>query len=93
MPGGRLDDFSGTITTGGVSQLAVEHNVSRSLLFIQNVSAADLWVNFDTPATAAAPSVKLIPNATLTAAESWIPNGRVYVLGGTTGQAFVVKEA
>lgn len=92
MPGGRLDDFSGTITTGGVSQLVAAHNVSRSLLLIQNVSTADLWVNFGVPAVATTPSIKLNAGGSLSAYAGWIPSGAVHILGSITGQAFTVKE-
>lgn len=92
MAGGRLNDFSGLIITGGVSQLVVPTNTARQLLLIQNVSSANLWINFDSPAGAFQASFKIPPDAILEARIPWIPTGQVHIFGLTTGQIFVVKE-
>lgn len=93
---GAFTDGSGTITTGGTSQQARPQNLGRQFLFIQNVSTADLWVNFGVAAVQNQPSIKLTPNSAVEfslGASGLVPTASVNIVGATTGQAYVVKEA
>lgn len=91
---GPLTDLSGTVTTGGTAQ-TVSAAKPRRYLLIQNISAEDLWVNFGVAAVADSPSV-LIPGALdagLVFEAGFIPDGYLSVIGATTGNKFVIKEA
>lgn len=93
MARGRLTDLSGTVTTGGTSQQVAVANIDRELFFLQNLSAGDLWVNFDTAAVTQQPSIKVPPGATFVAEQNFVPTGAIHIIGATTGQAFTAKEA
>lgn len=86
-------DRSGTITTGASAQEAAPENLNRRLLFVQNVSDTNLWVNVGAAAVANQPSILLVPNAMLQWGPDVVPTGAVSVIGATTGKAFVCKEA
>jgi hypothetical protein len=95
-PGGSLIDGSGTVTTGGTSQVVFTANVGRQYLLIQNVSDADLWVNFGTAAVESQPSIKILPDGAVefsSAGTGVVPTGTVNVRGATTGKAFTAKQA
>ena len=89
---GSLTNRSGTITSGGTSQELAAANTSRKYLFVQNVSTGDLWVNFGTAAVTTQPSIKLMPDASLTMT-GFVSTQAVNIIGATTGQAFTAKEA
>lgn len=69
-------------------------NPFRSYLFIQNLSQAPLYIDFDgTTAVAGQPSTMIPAGGSLTAsAEDFCPTGAISIIGATTGQAFVAKE-
>lgn len=100
VQGVALTDHSGTITTGGAAQQVAAANSARQYLTIVNVDTHVLWVNFGATAVQSQPS---IPLKACTAAgdgtggsltfQGVVPTGLVSVIGGTTGQAFVCKEA
>lgn len=91
--GGLLVDLSGTITTGGTAQQLVGQELaSRRYLLLQNVSAGDLWVNFDVTAILGQPSIRLLSGDTVEW-DYFVPQGAISVIGATTGQPFVCKEA
>lgn len=91
--GGTLTDGSGTITTGGTSQQALASNTSRVYLLVQNVGDVDLWVDFGTAAVQTQPSILLRSGGALTFEGVFVPTGTVNVIGATTGEPFVAKEA
>ena len=90
---GAWEDKSGTITSGGAAQTAVAENLARSYLFIQNVSAADLWFNVGVTAVATQPSIRLASGASIAYDAGFVPRQLVSIIGATTAQAFVIKEA
>lgn len=90
---GSLTNRSGTITAGATAQTIAAALATRRYFFLQNVSTGDLWVNFGTTAVAAQPSIKLLPEAVLEYDGGFVPTGLVSLIGATTGQAFVAKEA
>ena len=89
---GALTDRSGTIAAGGAAQQVAAANVNRKYLLIQNLSAADLWVNFGAAAVASQPSVRLAPGAALVMRGDYVDTQAVSVVGATAGQAFTAKE-
>lgn len=85
------------IDTGGASQQVFAANADRTGLIIQNISNEPLWVDFDATAVADTPSIMLIggglgilqfPDST-----GRVEKGAVNIIGATTGQKFVAKEA
>jgi hypothetical protein len=86
-------DRSGTITVGGTAQSLMAANPLRRGYRVQNVSSADLWLN-DTgnPATAAPPSIKLVPNALYENPIWGVSSAAVSIFGAATGQAFAAME-
>ncbi len=87
-----MSDFSGTITLGGTSQLAIPVNTNRKYIFIQNVSTGDLWFNFNLAATIGQPSVRLSAGDSFVMESSVIFLYEIYIIGATTGQEFVIKS-
>lgn len=88
---GTFTDRSGTVTVGGTSQQVMAANATRSYLLVQNVSTADLWVNFGGSAVTNQPSLKLAPGASFEMTDP-VNTALVSVIGATTGQAFAAKE-
>jgi hypothetical protein len=90
---GAPTDGSSSIVSGGTSQQVFAANTGRTWLLVQNVSAAVLYINFGAAATADSNSIKLNPNATYENPSQFCPNGIITIIGGTTGQKFIAKEA
>ena len=89
-----LPSGASSITTGGASQTLFAANERRRLVFIQNTSAGDLWVDFAIAAVLASPSVKIPAGAELTMTEvEGIDTRAINIIGATTGQTFSAKEA
>lgn len=81
---------SGSITLGGTSQSLAVDNPGRHGLYIQNISAEDMWVNpFGAVAAAAtAGSFKIVSFGFLN-----IPtNDAVAIVAATTGSKFTAVE-
>jgi hypothetical protein len=80
-----------TITTGGVSQTGVALKINRNYLEIQNTSAQDLWINFNTNAG-------INTGFKISTGQSWSPIGgtcpesSVTIFGATTGQTYAISE-
>jgi hypothetical protein len=95
-----LKDWSGTITSGGTSQVAAPANPLRNYLIIVNTDNANLWVNFGIPAVAGEPSIPLraataspgLDGGSLVFESVFVPGQSVNVFGGTTGKSFTIKE-
>ena len=91
---GSLTDRSGTITTGGTSQVLAAQNLSRAYLFVQNISEETLFLNFGTSATnneSTPNSIEIKPNQSVTFV-SFVSSDQIFVLGETTGSKFIAKE-
>ena len=91
----ELEDRSGAILTGGVSQKMCDARPGRMLVLIQNPSSGDLWFNFGLAATVGQPSIRLAPGDV--AIGSLVADGvldprQVNVIGATAGQTFTCKE-
>lgn len=89
---GALTDKSGTITSGGASQVLAAANTSRKYFFVLNLSAENLWINFTTAAAATQPSIKLIPGSSFVMEDSFISTEAINILGATTASPFCAKE-
>ena len=91
---GTLTDRSGTITIGGTSQVLAPVNATRKYLNIKNTSSANIAVNFTAAASLTSGSYVIVPLGSLNLSTgSFITTESVTVVGATTGQTFVAKEA
>lgn len=90
---GTLTDGSGTIASGGASQQIFAANSSRKYFFFENVSSGDLWINFTTAAAVTQPSIKVKADGSFVMEASFVSTEAINVIGATTGQAFVAKQA
>ena len=89
---GALTNRSGSITTGGTSQQLAAANAVRNYLFIENVSANDIWFNFGTAAVVDQPSIRLLPGQSFSMEGSFVSTEVVNIISATTGDKFVAKE-
>jgi len=89
---GTLTDGSGTIATASTNQQIFAANAARKYLFIQNVSASDLWINFTTSAVIAQPSILIAPQGAFALEDNFISTEAVNIIGATAGQAFTAKQ-
>ena len=90
---GALTDVSGTITTGGKSQLLTAAVTARKYLMVGNNSAGNLGINFTGVATLSSPSIILLPDHSFIMESNFVSNEAVNIIGATTGQAFTAKVA
>lgn len=88
---GAASDLSGTITTGGTSQ-TLSAAKSRKYFFVQNLSAANLYINFGSAATTGTGSIVIVPNGSFVMESMFVTNQAINILGATTGQGFTAKE-
>jgi hypothetical protein len=86
-----LVDHSGTITTGGTSQ-TLSAAKSRHYLFVQNVSSANLYVNFTSNASASTGSIMIAPNGSFVMESTFVSSELITIFGATTGQGFTAKD-
>jgi hypothetical protein len=91
---GAFTNRSGSITTGATAQAVCAANAKRRFLLFQNISAEDMWINFDgTTAVADQPSILLPTKTSMIWDGPFVPNGAISVIAATTGSKFVCKEA
>jgi hypothetical protein len=88
---GALTDLSSTITTGGTSQ-TLSTAKSRKYFLVQNLSAANLYINFGSAATTGTGSIVIVPNGSFVMESMFVTNQAINILGATTGQGFTAKE-
>lgn len=86
-----LRDGSGTITAGGTAQ-TLDSARTRNYLFIQNLSSANLYINFTSAASAGSGSILLLPNSSFSQEGSFVSSQLISIFGATTGQAFTYKD-
>jgi len=80
----------GTITTGGVAQVAAPNNPQRREIKIINNSVGDLWVNSSGTAGAAGLNGSDVISAGGKKEDE--ATSAISIFGATTGQAFTVVE-
>ncbi|MEH3045538.1 hypothetical protein [Sphingomonas adhaesiva] len=85
-------DRSGTIAAGGTAQVLAAANAVRRGLFVQNVSAADLWINPTGTAVADQPALRIAAGQYYEFPVHGVPAGAVSIVGATTGQGFAARE-
>ena len=90
---GALTDVSGTITTGGTSQVLQAAQTTRKYIMIQNISSGNLYLNFTSAATTGEGSYELLPNGVFTMEGNFVSNEAINIIGATSGQAFTAKVA
>lgn len=90
--GNDATDGSGTIAVGGATQVLFAANNKRMGLFVQNISAGDLWINDLGAAAAAQPSIKIPAGATFQTPLNWSPRTAISIWGATLAQAFVARQ-
>ena len=89
---GALTNRSGSIAAGGTSQQLAPANATRNYLFIQNVSANDIWFNFGTAAVVDQPSVRLLPGQSFSMEGTFVSTEVVNIISANTGDKYVAKE-
>lgn len=88
---------SGSVTTGGTSQIVFPANANRVFLRCQNptatlsgVTAESLFVNYDVAAsTTAATSEEIVNGGSTNFSGDFVPKGTVSVTAATTGHKFM----
>ena len=90
-PDFNLKDYSGI--TGGANENGViaPQQAGRRYFFIQNLSEAALWINFDQPASQGLGSIKLNPSDSFTMEDSVIIQQAINVIGSQAGQMYTCK--
>ena len=91
---GTLNDASGTVASGTVSQEALAAGSGRKYLLIQNPSTATeaLWVNFTSAAAVdGASSISLAAGGSLVFEDEFCPGNAVNVTATTGGHKFCIK--
>lgn len=83
---------SGAITTGGQPQALLPANPNRNGFLVQNVSAADLWINDQGDAGAVQPSLRIPANSEWRTPDGASVTTAVTIFGATAGQAFSCRE-
>lgn len=86
-------DGSGTITTGGTSQVIFAANPNRRYLEIQNVSDETMYINFGSAASASSASYMIAANGgAYINASNYCPTTTITIISATTGKRFVAKQ-
>ena len=84
---------SGTITSGGSSQLLMAANAARKGWSVQNLSTSDLWINLHAGTASAAQPCRRIGAGDMYVTQVGEANGSLLnIFGATTGQAFQAEE-
>jgi hypothetical protein len=84
-------NYSGTLAAAATAQQAVPANAARQFLLVQNLSAADLWIQFNVAAVMDQPSIKLAAGEKISFSD-YLPTAFLSIIGGTLGQAFTIWE-
>lgn len=87
-----ITNRSGTIATGGASQVLMAANSQRRGYWVQNLSAGALFINALGAAAATQPSILIPPNALYEVDAGTTPTSDIQIFGATTGQAFSARE-
>lgn len=91
---GTLTNRSGTTSgTPSTSTQIMASNSTRQYLFIQNVGATTIWINFTTAAVTTQPSIQLSSGANFIMESSFVSTEAVNVISTGTSIAFAAKEA
>lgn len=89
---GALTDDSGTIAAANTSQQVMAAVTARKYLFIQNLSATDMYFNIGAAATAGPGSILLPAKGSFVYEGSYVPNGTINILSATVTAPFTAKQ-
>lgn len=89
---GTLTNRSGTIAQASVSQVIMGNNPYRRYLLFQNISDADMWIDFGTSAVAAQPSIKILPGGTFVMEDNFVTTEAMNVFCASADKAYTAKE-
>ena len=85
-------DRSGSITSGGVAQVAIAALSTRKAYFFQNISSEIMWGSFTgTAAPNAAGSFPIQPNGVIRSTQA-CETTALSIYGATTGKVFTAWE-
>lgn len=90
---GAFTDRSGTLAAAGVAQTVAAAAATRTYFLFQNLSTADLWINFGVAAVQSQPSIKVPAGGSFVLDGNFCSTESISVIGGTLSQAFTSKEA
>jgi hypothetical protein len=97
MPSGIYSDRSDKIVLGGTcnARPAIPANPARLSAFIHNPSAVDtLFIELGQKAVQGVPSIAIPPLQSWSMEEPGVVDPRdIYIIGPTTGGAFIAREA
>ncbi len=90
---GNLSDASGTITSGGTSQvlLAANTSVPRTWFYFQNLSTHVMWLGFGATAVQSQPSIQVAANGGIFRMDNTVSDDAINVVSSTTADAFTCK--
>lgn len=89
----ELVDASGTIATASASQAVYTANAATLYMQLQNISAGQMFYNFDADASDGAGSYSLAPGASISFQDTFIPSGALNIWCASAGAAFTCKYA
>lgn len=90
---GKMADCSGSIATGGTSQVLLTTNSMRRYLLIQNLSSGNLGIREDAAASiGSAGTTTIAPGGFWLFEAGFIPTNALNIVGPTTGQVFTCKQ-
>ena len=90
-PSGALINRSGTIATGGTSQVLAAANTDRKYLFIQNISNADMYIGIGFTPTVGT-GIFLIKSGGSIQWDRFIPTGEIRIICSSSSAAFTALE-
>lgn len=87
-------DHSGSVATGGTSQVIMTQSYSRHGFIFQNLSSATEWLlPYNGFATQSRPSIAIYPSsAPFITPPGFVPQGQISVIGATAGQSYLAEE-
>ncbi len=88
---GSPTDLSGTIVTPDTSTLLAPADTSRTWYLIQNLSSANIWINFGAAATGGEPSILLAAGQGLTSDPTFTPSSAIYGYAVTANAQYALK--
>ena len=89
----RHQDYSGTLATGGVSQLVLAQDQDRMYLFLQNNGTGDIWVNFSIAAVIGQPSIRVPAGSELVEEGNFVSGEAVFAIAADSSHPFTCKTS
>lgn len=88
-------DRSGVIAGVNQSQQLTDENQNRRRLFIRNISADTLWIEFGKAAVQDTPSIPINPTEVfdMKRGDGFVDPSAIYIVGPNIGAKYVAREA